>query len=172
MRSSTTVSELKVIIFVLHYIVALVLVYTEIIIHLSVGGQWWYLPRRIGRSVNFSTTSHLHFGEQLYIKRRNKGGALICKYPNYRRGAYLREALINFFAKGAALVQVAAVNRSFTLTCVTGFEREEEGDQEKQIARCTTRSPACSATRKKVERKFCAPPSAQRPTPQSQYPAF
>ena len=40
-----------------------------------------------------------------YIKRRNKGGALICKYPNQRRGAYSR----------AALSRVAALNQSFTV---------------------------------------------------------
>ena len=37
-----TVFESKIIIFVLNYLT--VLVYTKTIIHLSVGGQWWYSP--------------------------------------------------------------------------------------------------------------------------------
>ena len=41
----------------------------------------------------------------LYIQRSNKGGALIFKDPNRRCGAYSR----------AALIQVAALDRSFTL---------------------------------------------------------
>ena len=40
---------------------------------------------------------------------KRKGGALICKYLNYRRRAFQI-----IFVKGAALIRVAALDRSFT----------------------------------------------------------
>ena len=59
--SLATVNELKIIIFVLNFLTALV--YTKTIIHLNVSVKFWVFTSPLPGLGKLSTISYLHFGE-------------------------------------------------------------------------------------------------------------